>query len=227
MGLPGGILLDKGYYRITLAIGSLLYVFSYVFYFFPQLPLLPQCRRRHHPLVLEHMQSRLADVGNWGILRLHRTLLYSRARVTETLHGVSPRHAHVATTVASRHLCLRLFMVSIADRSKYYQLYLSQGLGMGIGAGLIYVPTMALQGQHWRARRALAMGVVVCGMFVHLVGHAIAPTLPHRFLCWRHHFSHHAQPALPRQHRFRVGRASERFHCTCPPTGKQPPLVPR
>ncbi len=28
MGLPGGILLDKGYFRITLAAGSLLYVFS-------------------------------------------------------------------------------------------------------------------------------------------------------------------------------------------------------
>lgn len=54
-------------------------------------------------------------------------------------------------------------MVSIADRSKYYQLYLSQGLGMGIGAGLIYVPSIAVQGHHWRARRAVAMGLVVCG----------------------------------------------------------------
>ena len=45
-------------------------------------------------------------------------------------------------------------MVSIADHTKYYQLYLSQGLGMGIGAGLIYVPAMAVQGHHWRAHRA-------------------------------------------------------------------------
>ncbi|KAI0696992.1 MFS general substrate transporter [Cerioporus squamosus] len=84
MGLPGGILLDKGYFRSTLAVGSLLYVFS-------------------------------------------------------------------------------LFMVSIADRSQYYQIYLSQGLGMGIGAGLIYVPSVAVQGHHWRAHRAFAMGIVVCG----------------------------------------------------------------
>ena len=56
-------------------------------------------------------------------------------------------------------------MVSIADHTKYYQLYLSQGLGMGIGAGLIYVPALAVQGHHWRARRALAMGIVVCGTY--------------------------------------------------------------
>ncbi|KAI0728959.1 MFS general substrate transporter [Fomitopsis betulina] len=56
-----------------------------------------------------------------------------------------------------------MFMVSIADRSKYYQFYLSQGLGMGIGAGLIYVSSIPVQGHHWRARRALAMGLVVCG----------------------------------------------------------------
>ncbi|KAI0723230.1 MFS general substrate transporter [Earliella scabrosa] len=84
MGLPGGILLDKGHFRVTLAAGSLLYAFS-------------------------------------------------------------------------------LFMVSIADSSKYYQIYLSQGLGMGIGAGLIYVPCVAVQGHHWHSRRALAMGVVVSG----------------------------------------------------------------
>lgn len=28
MGLPAGVLLDKGYFRVTLAAGSLLYVFS-------------------------------------------------------------------------------------------------------------------------------------------------------------------------------------------------------
>ncbi|KAH9840918.1 major facilitator superfamily domain-containing protein [Rhodofomes roseus] len=84
MGLLSGVLLDKGYFRVTLLLGSLLFVFS-------------------------------------------------------------------------------LFMVSIADRSKYYQLYLAQGLGMGIGGGLLYVPSLAVQGHHWRARRSLAMGIVVSG----------------------------------------------------------------
>ncbi|KAF5372624.1 hypothetical protein D9758_005190 [Tetrapyrgos nigripes] len=56
-----------------------------------------------------------------------------------------------------------LFMVSIAHPDQYYQIYLAQGLGMGIGAGLLYVPAVALQSHHWRRRRALAMGIVVTG----------------------------------------------------------------
>lgn len=55
-------------------------------------------------------------------------------------------------------------MVSLAHHDKYYQIYLSQGLGIGIGAGMLYVPAMAIQAHHWRARRALAMGIVVAGM---------------------------------------------------------------
>ncbi|GJJ10315.1 hypothetical protein Clacol_004541 [Clathrus columnatus] len=56
-----------------------------------------------------------------------------------------------------------LFMLSLAHADKYYQIYLSQGLGMGIGAGLIYVPALAIQSHHWRTHRAAALGVVVTG----------------------------------------------------------------
>jgi MFS family permease len=56
-------------------------------------------------------------------------------------------------------------MVSIAHVGSYYQLFLSQGIGMGIGAGCLYVPALAIQAHHWKAKRALAMGIVVTGMF--------------------------------------------------------------
>ncbi|KAI0057047.1 MFS general substrate transporter [Artomyces pyxidatus] len=56
-----------------------------------------------------------------------------------------------------------LFMASIAHPDKYYQIFLSQGVGMGIGAGLLYIPAMAVQAHHWRTKRALAMGVVISG----------------------------------------------------------------
>lgn len=46
-----------------------------------------------------------------------------------------------------------LFMVSIADASKYWQLMLSQGVGMGIGQGLILVPLYAIQGHRSRSDR--------------------------------------------------------------------------
>ncbi|THH06902.1 hypothetical protein EW146_g9475, partial [Bondarzewia mesenterica] len=59
-----------------------------------------------------------------------------------------------------------LFMVSIAHPARYYQIFLSQGLGMGIGSGLLYVPAMAVQAHHWKDRRALAMGIVITGSSV-------------------------------------------------------------
>jgi hypothetical protein len=55
-------------------------------------------------------------------------------------------------------------MLSLAHLDRYYQTYLSQGVGMGLGAGLIYLPVMAVQSHHWKTRRALAMGIVITGM---------------------------------------------------------------
>lgn len=54
-------------------------------------------------------------------------------------------------------------MVSIAHTDKYYQLFLSQGLTAGIGAGLVYVPVMAVQTHYWRRLRPVAMGIVITG----------------------------------------------------------------
>lgn len=57
----------------------------------------------------------------------------------------------------------RLFMVSLVHQDRYYQIFLSQGIGMGIGAGILFVPAMAIQAHHWRRRRPLAIGVVTAG----------------------------------------------------------------
>ncbi|KAH9934401.1 major facilitator superfamily domain-containing protein [Fomitopsis serialis] len=56
-----------------------------------------------------------------------------------------------------------MFMLSLAHPQKYYQLVLSQGIGMGIGSGLMLVPAMSVQAHHWRTRRSLAMGIVMMG----------------------------------------------------------------
>ncbi|KAJ8508232.1 hypothetical protein ONZ45_g9467 [Pleurotus djamor] len=56
-----------------------------------------------------------------------------------------------------------LFMVSLTHPDKYYQIYLAQGLGLGIGSGLLYVPAVAVQGHHWQKHRSFAMSVVVTG----------------------------------------------------------------
>ncbi|KAI0310455.1 major facilitator superfamily domain-containing protein [Amylostereum chailletii] len=68
--------------------------------------------------------------------------------------------------VGSLIFSFSLFMLSLAHPDKYYQVFLSQGVGMGIGSGLLYVPAMAVQAHHWRKWRSLAMGFVITGSAV-------------------------------------------------------------
>ncbi|KAH7906791.1 major facilitator superfamily domain-containing protein [Hygrophoropsis aurantiaca] len=52
------------------------------------------------------------------------------------------------------------FMLSLSGPHQYYEIFLSQGLGMGIGAGLIFLPLSAAVAQHFQRRKALAMGLL-------------------------------------------------------------------
>ena len=78
-------------------------------------------------------------------------------------------------------------MLSIANPERYYQVFLSQGIGMGIGAhqvllgersalsryigaGFVYIPSIAVQSHHWGRLRPLAMGIEFTGIrrFIHV-----------------------------------------------------------
>ncbi|KAI5118374.1 hypothetical protein M0805_008702 [Coniferiporia weirii] len=58
-----------------------------------------------------------------------------------------------------------LFMLSLAKPEEYYQVFLAHGVGVGIGSGLSYVPSVALLAQHFKSRhmRALTMSLVASG----------------------------------------------------------------
>ncbi|KIK65077.1 hypothetical protein GYMLUDRAFT_123169, partial [Collybiopsis luxurians FD-317 M1] len=56
-----------------------------------------------------------------------------------------------------------LFMVSLIHPESYYQIFLSQGLGMGIGGGMIYMPAIAIQAHHWSKYCHLAVALVAMG----------------------------------------------------------------
>lgn len=55
-------------------------------------------------------------------------------------------------------------MSSLADPKKYYQLFLSQGLGIGIGSGFLFCPSMAIQSHYFKKRRPMAMGIAISGI---------------------------------------------------------------
>ncbi|KAF2110083.1 major facilitator superfamily domain-containing protein, partial [Lophiotrema nucula] len=57
-----------------------------------------------------------------------------------------------------------IMMLSLCK--EYWQVFLAQGLCMGLGAGLLYIPSLALVGIWFQRKRAIAMGFVMSGIAV-------------------------------------------------------------
>ncbi|KAH7405939.1 major facilitator superfamily domain-containing protein [Phaeosphaeria sp. MPI-PUGE-AT-0046c] len=57
-----------------------------------------------------------------------------------------------------------IMMLSLS--TTYWQVFLSQGVCMGLGAGLLYIPSLALVGIWFDKKRALALGIVMSGIAV-------------------------------------------------------------
>ncbi|KAJ7436890.1 MFS general substrate transporter [Mycena galericulata] len=59
-----------------------------------------------------------------------------------------------------------VFMLSLCKPGQYYQIFLAQALGMGIGLGLTFLPTVSIVVHHFKRRRGLASGIVLAGSSV-------------------------------------------------------------
>ncbi|KAH9934443.1 MFS general substrate transporter [Epithele typhae] len=70
-------------------------------------------------------------------------------------------------------LSFSLFMLSLAKPGQYYQILLSQGIGVGIGGGLIYLPSISIVSQYFQQNRAIAMTIVAAGSSVGSVVHPV------------------------------------------------------
>lgn len=64
-------------------------------------------------------------------------------------------------TVGAILECFCIFMASLC--TEYWQLFLVQGLGQGIGCGLMFCPTLALISTYFVKRRGIAIGLVASG----------------------------------------------------------------
>ncbi|THU83041.1 MFS general substrate transporter [Dendrothele bispora CBS 962.96] len=55
---------------------------------------------------------------------------------------------------------LSFFMVSLVHVNGYYQAFLAQGVGMGLGASFIFTPTITMVSNHFLSRKGLALGIL-------------------------------------------------------------------
>jgi MFS family permease len=58
-------------------------------------------------------------------------------------------------------MCFGMFMTSLC--STYWQVLLAQGICVGLGMGLTFLPATAIQSQYFQKRRAFAMGIAGTG----------------------------------------------------------------
>jgi MFS family permease len=52
-------------------------------------------------------------------------------------------------------------------------MFFAQGVGMGLGAGIVYIPSMAIVSHYFQKRRALAMSIVASGSSLGAIIHPI------------------------------------------------------
>ncbi|KAJ6501019.1 MFS general substrate transporter [Mycena vitilis] len=69
------------------------------------------------------------------------------------------------------------FLLSLAKPHHYYQNFLAQAIGMGIGMGIIFLPCLSIAAHYFKRRRAVAIGAVLSGSSI---GAVIYPIMINR-----------------------------------------------
>ncbi|KAI0043290.1 MFS general substrate transporter [Auriscalpium vulgare] len=75
-------------------------------------------------------------------------------------------HFRSVTSFGSCLFTLSLFVLSTIDLGdSYFKFLLTQGIVMGVAAGFVFVPSLAIQAEHWDTRSTLAIGIASTGLF--------------------------------------------------------------
>ncbi|KAL9708627.1 hypothetical protein Ac2012v2_008175 [Leucoagaricus gongylophorus] len=75
-------------------------------------------------------------------------------------------YGRIIMIVGSLLFLFSTFMLSLAKEGQYYQVFLSQGLGVGLGAGFLFTPSSAIIGVYFKQRRSLALGITLSGISI-------------------------------------------------------------
>ncbi|KAF7347960.1 MFS general substrate transporter [Mycena sanguinolenta] len=86
---------------------------------------------------------------------------------------------HAIEIVGGLIFTFSVFMLSLCKEDQYYQIFLAQGVGMGIGLGLTFLPSVSIVVHHFKRRRGLASGIVMSGSSI---GATLFPIMTNHFL---------------------------------------------
>ncbi|KAJ3566842.1 hypothetical protein NP233_g6748 [Leucocoprinus birnbaumii] len=85
--------------------------------------------------------------------------------------------------VGSLLMSLSLFALSFAKQNQYAVVLVTQGIGMGLGASLAYIPSFAIVAQYFDKKRAMVFPLVAAGVSA---GAALTPIMINNLLQKRH-----------------------------------------
>ncbi|KAF5373219.1 hypothetical protein D9757_010565 [Collybiopsis confluens] len=97
-----------------------------------------------------------SDIGWIGSVQLFITL--SMAIVTGRLFDRG--YFHHLMIAGSVVFVFCAFMLSLSHEHKCYQAFLSHGLGIGLGTGLGYLPSLGIGAHYFFQKRPLVMGII-------------------------------------------------------------------
>lgn len=80
-----------------------------------------------------------------------------------TISGRAMDAGYFRSLVVSGCSMQLLGVFATSGATKYWQLFLAQGLVQGLGNGLLFTPTVALVSVYFSTRRAFALGLTACG----------------------------------------------------------------
>jgi MFS family permease len=108
----------------------------------------------HYMTMLNATPSAISWIGSMQIF-----LVY----LVGTLSGraLDAGHFHKVLALGSLLQIIGVFTTSVS--TKYWQLFLAQGVCKGLGDGLVFCPTVSLVATYFSTRRSLAMGIMASG----------------------------------------------------------------
>jgi len=116
---------------------------------------------RYCSLIPFHMADVMSRVPNSWIGSFQLFMLYAPGIFVGRAFDAGYFH-HVMISGSVLYVS-SMFVLSLTQLGQYYQVFLCQSLGMGIGQGMLFLPALTIVGHHFRRLRSLAMGIVITG----------------------------------------------------------------